>query len=84
MEKSKGTYSNPLVFTSSPLLSGYMSKENYALSKESAVAGVSVVGQGRVIGFTDNLCFRAFWLGSNKMLMNAIYYGPLINAAAAR
>ncbi|MBA4056415.1 MAG: hypothetical protein C0490_16995 [Marivirga sp.] len=84
MEKSKGAYSNPIVFTSSPLVSGYISKQNYVKSKESSVAGVSVMGQGRVIGFTDNLCFRAFWLGSNKMLMNAIFYGPLINAASSR
>lgn len=84
MEKSKGAYSNPIVFTSSPMLSGYISKQNYAKLKESSVAGVSVMGQGRVIGFTDNLCFRAFWLGSNKMLMNAIFYGPLINPASSR
>lgn len=84
MEKSKGAYSNPVVFAASPLLSGYISKENYSKSKESSVAGVSALGQGRVIGFTDNLCFRAFWQNTNKMLMNAIYYGPLINAAASR
>jgi len=84
MEKAKGAYSNPVIFTASPLLSGYISKPNYAKLKESAVAGVTAFGQGRVIGFTDNLCFRAFWLGSNKMLMNAIYYGPLINSAASR
>lgn len=84
MEKSKGAYSNPVVFTSAPLLSGYMSKENYAKVKQSSVVGVSAVGQGRVVGFTDNLCFRAFWLGTNKMLMNAIFYGPLINSTASR
>ena len=84
MEKSKGAYSNPVVYTASPLMSGYISKENYAMLKESAAAGVCAVGQGRVIGFTDNLCFRAFWFGTNKMLMNAIYYGPAINSASSR
>lgn len=84
MEKAKNAYGNPIVFTSSPLLSGYISKQNYSKLKESSVAGVSVLGQGRVIGFTDNLCFRAFWLGTNKILMNAIFYGPMINQASAR
>ena len=84
MEKAKGAYSNPIVYVAAPLMSGYISKENYAMAKQSSVAGVSVVGQGRVIGFTDNLCFRAFWLGTNKILMNAIYYGPSINPSAAR
>jgi hypothetical protein len=84
MEKSKGPYSNPVVFTDTPVLSGYLSKENLTKAKASSVVGVSVVGQGRVIAFTENLCFRGFWFGSNKMLMNAIFYGPLINSAAAR
>lgn len=84
MEKTKNAYGNPLVFTSSPLLSGYISKENYDKLKNSSIAGVSVLGQGRVIGFTDNMCFRAFWFGSNKILMNAIFYGSLINVASGR
>jgi hypothetical protein len=84
MEKAKGSYSNPLVFTSSPLISGYISKQNYAKVKEASVAGVTAVGRGRVVGFTENLSFRAFWFGTNKLLMNAIYYGPLINEAASR
>lgn len=84
MEKSKSAYGNPIVYTPAPLMSGYISKENYALAKQSSVVGVSVVGQGRVIGFTDNMCFRAFWFGTNKMLMNAIYYGPSISPSSAR
>lgn len=84
MEKSRNAYANPLVFTSSPLLSGYISKQNYAKLKEASVAGVSTMGQGRVIGFTDNLCFRAFWFGSNKLLMNAIFYGPIISGGSSR
>ena len=84
MEKAKSAYGNPVVFPSSPLISGYISKQNYSKLQNSAFAGVSVFGQGRVIGFTDNLCFRAFWLGTNKMLMNAVFYGPVINAASGR
>lgn len=84
MEKGKSAYGNPLNFGSSPLLSGYISKRNYTKLKDSAIAGVSIMGTGRVIGFTDNLCFRAFWLGTNKMVTNAVFYGNLIDAASAR
>jgi hypothetical protein len=84
MEKSKGAYSNPIVYTASPLISGYISKQNYAKVKEASVAGVSAFGRGRVIGFTENLAFRAFWFGTNKLLMNAIFYGPMINEASSR
>jgi hypothetical protein len=84
MEKSRNMYANPIVFTSDPLLSGYISRENYAKAREASAAGVSVLGRGRVIGFTENLAFRAFWFGTNKLLMNAIFYGPFIEAGSAR
>jgi hypothetical protein len=84
MEKSKNPYANPLTFGSTPLTSGYISKQNYTQLKNTSVAGVSTIGQGRVIGFTDNLCFRAFWLGTNKLFTNALYYGPIISSGSAR
>jgi hypothetical protein len=84
MEKAKGPYNNPMVYTSSPLLSGYISKQNYARIKDASALGVTALGRGRVIGFTENLAFRAFWFGTNKLLMNAIYFGPIINEAACR
>lgn len=84
MEKSKNPYGNPITFGNSPLLSGYISKQNYAQVKNSSVAGVTAIGSGRVIGFTDNVCFRAFWLGTNKLLTNAIYFGPTISSGSAR
>jgi hypothetical protein len=84
MEQSRNAYANPIVYTSAPLISGYISKENYAKVKEASVVGVSALGRGRVIGFTEGLAFRAFWFGTNKLLMNAIYYGPFISEASAR
>lgn len=84
MEKAKGAYSNPLVYGSAPLVSGYISKPNYEKLKNTSVIGVSVVGRGRVIGFTEGMTFRAFWYGTNKMLTNAIFYGPLINSEVGR
>jgi hypothetical protein len=84
MEKSKNPYGNPVAFGSSPLLTGYISKPNQDKVKNTAVVGVAPMGRGRVIGFTENLSFRAFWLGTNKLFTNAIYYGPIINEASAR
>ncbi len=84
MEKSKNPYANPLTFGSTPLISGYISKQNYTQLKNTTVAGVSAIGQGRIIGFTDNLCFRAFWLGTNKLFTNAVFYAPIISSGSAR
>jgi hypothetical protein len=84
MEKSKNVYANPIVFSARPLLSGYISRENYQKVADASIAGVSVMGKGRVIGFTENLAFRAFWFGTNKLLMNAIFFGSFIEGGSAR
>ncbi len=84
MEKAKGAYANPLTYSNAPLISGYISKPNYEKLKNTSGAGISVLGKGRVIGFTENLAFRSFWFGSNKMVMNAIFYGGLLSAETSR
>lgn len=84
LEKATGVYSNPLTYGSNPLVSGYISRANYSRLKNSSCVGVSAVGAGRVIGFTEDMAFRAFWLGTHKLVANAIFYGPLINGEASR
>lgn len=82
MEKSNNSYANPFVYTSSPLLSGYVSEENLARFKNSPAVTISNVGSGKVITFTDNPNFRAFWWGTNKLFMNALFYGESISRGA--
>jgi len=84
LQKANGAYSNPLVYGNNPLLSGYITKPNYDRLKNSSVMGTAAVGRGRVVGFSENMAFRAFWFGTNKMLMNAIFYAPMISAEASR
>ncbi|MET7028111.1 M14 family metallopeptidase [Sediminicola luteus] len=75
IEPSKDSYKNPIQYTNNPLLSGYVSEENLKLLKNSVPFQVDRMGRGRVIVFTDNTNFRAFWYGTNKLLMNAIFFG---------
>ena len=75
MKADKHSYNNPLQYTSNPLLSGYISKENAKVIKNTVPFKVQRMGRGRVIVFTDNTNFRAFWYGTNKLLMNAIFFG---------
>ena len=78
IEPSKNSYNNPIQYTANPLLSGYISEENLELMKGSVPFQVKKVGKGRVIIFTDNTNFRAFWYGTNKLLMNAIFFGKMM------
>ncbi len=78
IEPDKNSYNNPIQYTNNPLLSGYISEENLELLKGSVPFQVKKVGKGRVIVFTDNTNFRAFWYGTNKLLMNAIFFGKMM------
>jgi hypothetical protein len=84
LKPSDNSFANPMLYTSEPLISGYISKPNLKKLSNSSVAGIDAVGSGRVIGFTSNLAFRAFWFGSNKVFMNAIFFGREISSRATR
>ncbi len=84
MEKSKNPYATPFYYEKSPLVSGWISRENTEAIKNSAAVVVNTVGSGRVISIADNPNFRAFWLEGSKLMMNAIFFGRMIDAGSAR
>ena len=75
MKADKKSYNNPIQYSNNPLLSGYISKENAKVIKNTVPFKVQRMGRGRVLVFTDNTNFRAFWYGTNKLLMNAVFFG---------
>ena len=75
VEADKNSYNNPIKYTASPLLSGYISLPNLELLKNTVPFKKAKLGRGNVLYFTDNTNFRAFWYGTNKLLMNAIFFG---------
>ncbi|WP_412984504.1 M14 family zinc carboxypeptidase [Pontimicrobium sp. IMCC45349] len=74
MKPDKSSYNNPIQYTKSPLLSGYISKPNLDSLSTSVPLQIKRLGRGNVVAFTDNTNFRAFWYGTNKLLMNAIFF----------
>jgi hypothetical protein len=74
MKADKQSYNNPIKYTKNPLLSGYISKPNLDSLSLTVPFKVQNLGRGNVVVFTDNTNFRAFWYGTNKLLMNAIFF----------
>ena len=83
MEKAKNPFATPVYYTDSPLASGYISDENLEKIRNTASVIVSRSGSGKTISFIDNPNFRAFWFGTNKMFINAVFFGNTISGAAA-
>ena len=73
MKAEKNSYNNPIEYSNNPLISGYISNENLELLKNSVPFKVKRYSSGKIFLFTDNTNFRAFWYGTNRLLMNAIY-----------
>jgi hypothetical protein len=83
MEKSKNPYQNPFYYKDKPLQSGWVSRQNLDAIKNSSAVIVTSSGSGKVISIADNPNFRAFWLGGSKLVMNAIFFGRLIDTGGA-
>ena len=78
MSPEKDKYNNPIRYSKKPLLSGYISNDNLNILKTSVPFKLKRTGKGKIIMFTDNTQFRAFWYGTNRLLANAIFNSNLM------
>ena len=80
LNKSKSDYSSVAIYSKNPHIDGYVSKKNMENNlKGAASLIVSDSGSGRVVLFADNPNFRGTWYGTNKLFLNAIFFGANIS-----
>ena len=80
LSKSESQYSSVALYSKEPHIDGYISKNNMERNiKGSASLIVSSIGSGRVVLFADNPNFRGTWYGTNKLFLNAIFFGSNIS-----
>ena len=80
LNKSKSHYSSVALYSKDPHVDGYVSENNMENNlKGSASLIVSGLGSGRVVLFADNPNFRGTWYGTNKLFLNAIFFGANIS-----
>ena len=78
MSKSEQSFNNPITYSSNPLMSGYISEENISLLKNSVPFKVIRSGKGKILLMTDNTNFRAFWFGTNRILLNMLFHSNIM------
>ena len=78
MSKDKQSFNNPILYTSDPLMSGYISEENLSLLKKSSPFKLVRKGKGKILLMTDNTNFRAFWFGTNRILLNMLFHSNIM------
>ena len=57
------------------LWSGYLSDTRREQAAGAAAAVAARLGEGRVVALMDDPNFRAFWYGSNRLFLNAVFLG---------
>lgn len=71
-------YHRPVTYTGKPLLSGYISSGNLERLRNTPSVIVTPVGGGRIISFLDDPLFRGYFLGTQRLFANAVFFRELI------
>ncbi len=79
-EDTGDPYNTPVMFTQNPLMAGYVHPRNLVNIKNSPAIIAQRSGRGKVISMSDNPNFRAFWYGTNKLFLNAIFFGKVVES----
>ena len=79
IENDSLSFNNPIKYTNSnTLISGYISKENLKSINNARPFANFKVKKGNINIFSDNTNFRGFWYGTNKLMMNAIFFANIM------
>lgn len=78
VKPADNVFANPGIYTEEPLLSGYSSDANIERIAGSAFCTVHGSGRGNIISIYDDTNFRAIWFGTNKIFMNAVFFGQIL------
>ena len=75
IKPSDNPYLNIIRYTEEPLVSGYVSRGNLGNIANSVALAAERKGEGSVIAISDNPVFRAYWYGSSRLFVNALFLG---------
>ena len=76
---SSNQFSTVAQFSTDPHISGYVSSDNLSGISNTASIVVDRLGSGRTVLFADNPNFWGYWYGTNKLFLNAIFFGQHIS-----
>ena len=78
LHPSTNKYSTVAKYAEKPFINGYTSKQNLAKISNSAAIIVSPTGGGQVVLFADDPVYRSYWLGTDRIFLNSIFFANLV------
>ena len=61
-------------------MAGFIGDERLSAFRGQAAVIAEKQGKGLVIRFANNPVFRGFWRGTEKMFINALYFGQVVES----
>jgi len=79
LKPSSNPYSTPVRYSSEPLMAGFIGDERLAAISNQPAVIAEKQGQGLLIRFANTPLFRGFWRGSEKLFINALFFGQVVD-----
>jgi hypothetical protein len=83
LQPSRNKYATIAKYTADAYVGGYVSKKNIARINNTAAILVSQAGSGRVVSFADDPSYRSYWHGTDRLLLNALFFASNIQLGFA-
>jgi len=78
LQVSANKYGTVAQYIPKPFVNGYASRENVSKVSNSAAIIFSNTGSGQVVLFADDPTYRGYWLGTNRIFLNSIFFANLV------
>jgi hypothetical protein len=78
LQASENLFATPVRYTEKSLVSGYIGEQRLTEMSNQPAVIAERHGKGLIIRFANNPLFRGFWRGTERLWVNALYFGPLV------
>jgi len=80
LKPSNNPYSTPVHYTGDPLMAGFIGDERLDAFRSQPAVIAEKIGSGAVIRFANSPVFRGFWRGTERLFINALFFGQVIES----
>ncbi|NKI35390.1 peptidase M14 [Wenzhouxiangella sp. XN79A] len=78
LKTTDNRYARPARYTESPLVAGYLAAPVAEELAATTAIGADRFGGGLVVRIADDVVFRGYWAGAERLLANALFHGQQV------
>jgi hypothetical protein len=82
LKPSENPYATPVRYSDRPLMAGFIGEEQLEAMRGRPAVIAERQDRGLVVRFANTPLFRGFWRGTERMFVNALYFGQVIESTS--